>query len=45
MSLTTKTSEHIVPAYNLPKMAATEAVEAAADTEAAQSTEAAEAVQ
>jgi hypothetical protein len=44
MSLTTKTSEHIVPAYNLPKMAVTEAVEAAA-AEAAQPTEAAEAVQ
>jgi hypothetical protein len=39
-----KTSKHIVPAYNLPKMAATEAVEAAA-AEAAQPTEAAEAVQ
>ena len=36
MSLNTKTPEHIVPAYNLPKDAATEAAEAAQSTEAAE---------
>jgi hypothetical protein len=36
MSSTMKTPEHIVPAYNLPKDAATEAAEAAQSTEAAE---------
>jgi hypothetical protein len=36
-----KTPEHIIPAYNLPDNAVTEAVEAAQSTEAAEATEAA----
>jgi hypothetical protein len=42
MSSTTKTPEHIVPAYNLPEHAATEAARAAQSTEAAEAAEAAQ---
>jgi hypothetical protein len=36
MSSTTKTPEHIVPVYNLPEDAATEAAQSAEATQAAQ---------
>jgi hypothetical protein len=45
MSSTMKMPEHIVPAYNLPKNAATEAAEAAGLTEAVEAAEAVEAVE
>jgi hypothetical protein len=45
MSSTMKMPEHIVPAYNLPKNAATEAAEAARLTEAVEAAEAAEAAE